>query len=120
MTEASLEPRGWGGNEGGNPTSPWVFWQIQDDPTESHVWMSMQVTFGADLVLLTGSSFRSSDCPFTRIYVGALDPATGQPKAGTRVVTVPLGTRTFTQVQLNAVGLTTVSDISTKQITADW
>lgn len=111
-------PRRWGGNEGQTPASPFTFWQINDET--GGIWMNMSVSFTAGLVLLSGTTFRADDCPFTKIYLGSLN-TDGTPKAGTRTVTVPLGTRTFTAVQLNAVGLTMLSDIlGAPQITADW
>jgi hypothetical protein len=106
------------GGKGGVPVSPWVFYS-DADPTTGVNWMVFQVTFGADNVLTGGSVFRGPACPFSKVYLGALTPA-GAPAAGTMVVPIPLGTRTFTAAQMNAFGLTTVADVlALPQITAD-
>ena len=103
------------------PTSPWTFWQMTDN-NGSLVWLSAAVGFtgqwGPTAPLTGGTTFRDPTSPFTRVIVGAINQDGSLP-AGTKVVTVPLGTKTWTAQQLAAVGLSTVGDISgAPQITA--
>lgn len=104
------------------PTSPWTFWEVRDSSTETVVWLSATVSFtgqwGPAAPLTGGTTFRDPASPYTKVIVGPINPDGSLP-AGTKVVTVPLGTKTWTQAQLAAVGLSTIGDISTApQITA--
>jgi hypothetical protein len=103
------------------PTSPWLAYAVtKDDQT---FWIYVQLTFtgtwAPSTVLTGGQVFRDTKSPWTRIVVGPLDPATGEPMPGSKVFNVPSGTTNFTQAQLNAQGFSTVGDVSgATQITA--
>jgi hypothetical protein len=113
------EPRGHA--VGGRPTapiSPWIFYN-DSDPATGIMWVYFQVTFGADNILTGGTTFRGANCPFSKVYLGALD-VNGAPTAGAFSVPIPLGTRTHSGTQMAAFGLSTVADVlALPQITAD-
>lgn len=103
------------------PTSPWMPYSVTKD--DGSFWIYVQVTFtgtwAPSTVLTGGTVFRDAASPWTRIVMGSLDPATGQPVAGAKVFVVPAGTTVFSKAQLNAQGFTTVADITgATQITA--
>jgi hypothetical protein len=104
------------------PTSPWTFWEVRDSDTETVMWLSASVSFtgqwGPTATLTGGTTFRDPASPYTRVIVGSINQDGSLP-AGTKVVTVPLGTKTWTAAQLAAVGLSTIGDIANApQITA--
>jgi hypothetical protein len=104
--------------KGDNPTSPWVFWQANDN---SGRLISATVTFSGvwtgTNALTGGSVFRDPQCTYTKVIIG-LGPD-GTPDTSTRVVNVPAGTTAVTSGQLGAVGLHTVADVlGAPQITA--
>jgi hypothetical protein len=86
------------------------------------LFLAFSVTFNgawAPSVALTGGqTFRDPASPYTRVAIGALNQD-GTIPAGTKVVTIPLGTTDFTATQLSHVGLDTIADVTTApQITA--
>lgn len=104
------------------PTSPWTFWDVKDNDTETVEWLSASVTFtgqwGPTAPLTGATTFRDPASPFTKVIIGSINQDGSLP-AGTKVVAVPLGTKTWTTQQLAAVGLSTIADISqASQITA--
>jgi hypothetical protein len=104
------------------PTSPWTFYEVKDSDTESVVWLSASVSFtgqwGPTAPLTGGTTFRDPASPYTKVIVGAINPDGSLP-VGTKTVTVPLGTKTWTAAQLAAVGLSTIGDVSAApQVTA--
>jgi hypothetical protein len=96
------------------PTSPWLAYAVTKD--DGSFWIYVQLTFSgvwAPATVLTGGTvFRDPKSPWTRIVVGSLDPATGEPVAGAKVFNVPPGTTNFSQAQLHAQGFDTVGDVS--------
>jgi hypothetical protein len=66
---------------------------------------------------LTGATvFRDAACVYTKIHVGK--GADGKPEHSTRTVSVPAGTTSVTAAQLSQVGLNSIDDFTTLQITA--
>lgn len=101
----------------GDPiTSPWLFY---DSPDYLGRHITMTVTFNGSQVLTGGTVVRDAGCLYTKILIGTLD-AQGLPTGTTKTIDVSNlnGSRSFTQAQLNAVGLTVVNDINGFQITA--
>lgn len=103
---------------GDNPTSPWTFWQAQDNNGNG---ISATVTFSGawtgSNALTGGTVFRDPACAYTKVIIGV--GADGTPNTSTRVVNVPAGTTPVTGGQLGAVGLHTVADVqNAPQITA--
>jgi hypothetical protein len=96
---------------GGLPSSPWAFYDSGGDYLGRSI--TGVVTFGADQVLTGATVTRDAGCQYTKIIVG--DPA-----APLRTINVAglEGSRSFTKAQLNAVGLTVLTDIYGLQITA--
>jgi len=104
------------------PTSPWLAYAVTNEQNGGF-WIYVSLTFvepWAPAAVLTGGEvFRDPASPWTRIVVGSLDPATGEPVPGALVFTVPSGTTTFNQAQLNGQGFHTIGDVSgATQITA--
>jgi hypothetical protein len=97
-----------------NPTSPWMFDQATDANGKV---ISGTVSFsgawtGANT--LTGGTFhRDAGCLYTKVIIGAIN-TDGTYPAGTKVIDLSgvTGDQVFTQAQLNAVGLTTIADIT--------
>lgn len=103
------------------PTSPWMAFAATKD--NGSFWIYVQVTFSgawAPATALTGGQvFRDPASPVTKIVVGSLNPATGQPVPGAKVFNVPAGTTNLTKAQLATNGFSTIGDISAAtQITA--
>jgi hypothetical protein len=104
------------------PTSPWTFYAVTGGQNYDQLWLAFSVTFtgswAPSVALTGGQTFRDPRSQYTRVAIGALN-VDGTIPAGTKVVTVPLGTTDFTANQLHSVGLDTIADITTApQITA--
>jgi hypothetical protein len=95
------------------PTSPWTYQAVD---YQNNV-ISISVAFDeSTLALQSATVFRDPDCRYTTIYIGV--GSDGSPNSTPHAIQVPAGTRTFTANQLSAVGLDTLSDITSLQITA--
>jgi len=96
---------------GGDPTSPWLFYDGADY-LDRHI--TGTVTFNASNVLTGATVTRQAGCLWTKILIG------NDPTNPDRTINVSnlVGTRTFTQAQLNAVNLFNLGDINGLQITA--
>lgn len=93
--------------------SPWI-WEVPD--AASNV-IRITVTFNnATRALISGTLFRDAACVYKKIYIG-LGPD-GTPNSSPRVFNVPAGTNTATAAQMSSVGLNTIEDILSHQITA--
>lgn len=104
------------------PTSPWTFFQVTDNDTGTVTWLSATVSFtgawGPTAPLTGATVFRDPASPYKRVIIGSINQDGSLP-AETKVVTVPLGTTTFTKAQVAAQGLNTIGDIqNAPQITA--
>lgn len=96
---------------GGPPSSPWAFYDSGGDYLGRSI--TGTVTFGADQVLTGATVTRDAGCVYTKILIG-------EPGGTIRTINVAnlTGSRSFTKAQLNAVGLTVLTDIYGFQITA--
>jgi hypothetical protein len=101
--------------------NPWI-WEAGDylyDPgvnPDDHV-IRITVTWDSSTRALTGATlFRAADCVYTHIYIGT--GPDGAPDSSSRQFTVPAGTVARSAAQLAAVGLSTIDDILSLQITA--
>lgn len=93
------------------PTSPWTFYKATDYQGKV---LSGTVTFDGSNNLTGGTVHRDAGCQYNKILLG--DPAN---PTQTFDLSGFSGDRTFTQAQLNSVGLFTVADIeNAPQITA--
>jgi hypothetical protein len=101
-------------SETGSPaTSPWV-WEASDYQGRA---IRITVTFDNTSRALSGATlFRASGCLFGHIYIGT--GPDGSPNTTTKSFVVPVGTRTATAAQMATVGLNTIEDILSYQITA--
>lgn len=97
--------------QGTGPVSPWEFYNSGGDYQGKAI--TGTVTFNGSNVLLGGTVIRDAGCVYTKILVG--DPE--NPSKTINVANLN-GSRSFSQAQLNAVGLVNVSDIIGFQITA--
>lgn len=98
----------------GTQQSPWV-WQCADY-TETNV-IRITVAFDNTIRVLSGATvFRDAACVYTRLYVG-VGPS-GTPNDTPMVFPVPAGTTQFTAAQMAAIGLRTIEDILSLQVTA--
>lgn len=98
----------------GSPaTSPWI-WQAGDYRGSV---IRITITFNnATRALTSGTLFRDSACLYRKIYIGL--GADGTPDTTPRTFNVPAGTSTVTGAQMASVGLNTIEDVLSFQITA--
>lgn len=99
----------------GNPTpqSPYVYRAIDANGKAITITIDYNNTTRA---LLDATVVRDAGCLYGTLYVGF--GGDGKVESSTKKISVPVGTRSFTAAQLNAVGLTTIEDITGLQITA--
>lgn len=98
------------------PTSPWTFYSTTD--ANGRV-ISATVTFDGTNTLTGGTFHRDAGCVYGHVIIGSIN-SDGSFPVGTKNINVSnlVGDQSFTQAQLNAAGLITVSDIqSAPQIT---
>lgn len=114
--------------KGDPPTSPWMFYDSGGDYQGRHITGTITfagtITTGTDPATWTntvtgGTVTRDPGCLYTKIIVGPLNPD-GSPAPTAKVIDASgfEGSHTFTQAQMNAVGLGTVANVAAKQITA--
>lgn len=102
------------------PTSPWTFYA--QTASDGSINIAFTVTFSGtwapSTALTGGQAVRGANSPYTRVAIGPLN-TDGTIPAGTKVITVPLGTTNFGTGQLHSAGLDTIADITAApQITA--
>lgn len=98
---------------GGTPVSPYTY-EAKD--YQDAVIRGVFNYDNATRELLSLQAHRDAGCLYTKIVVGF--GGDGSVETSTRKVTVPVGDTNITKAQLNSVGLTTIDDILSLQITA--
>jgi len=99
--------------QGGQAQTPYI-WEAADYQAKV---IRITVTFDNATRILSGASvFRDAACVYTKILVGK--GVDGQPDSTTKSFTVPAGTTSVTQAQMNSRGFTTIEDFLALQITA--
>lgn len=99
--------------KGGLPTSPYLFYSCGDYKGKM---ITMTVTFDGSNNLTGATIFRDPACLYQHILIGI--GADGSPDSSSMKFTVPGGTTTVSKAQLNSVGLVTLSDLLSLQVTA--
>jgi hypothetical protein len=103
------------GSSPGAPTSPYVI----DIPDNFDLHVTLTFTFNNSTQALTGASLTRDDgCQWNKIYVGLGGDGTPDTTPRTFDVSGLIGTRAVSTGQLAHIGLNTLADVLSFQVTA--
>jgi hypothetical protein len=100
---------------GGTPQSPFVY--EAHDNAGKVIRATIPYDNTTKAINGTAAVHRDVGCAYTHVIIGPINPDGSLP-AGTFIVPVPLGDSTYTVTQMAGIGLTSINQVFSTQITA--
>jgi hypothetical protein len=100
---------------GGTPHSPFVY--EARDSTGKVIRAIIPYDDTTKAINASATVHRDVGCAYTHVIIGEINPDGSLPP-GTFTVPVPLGDSTYTVAQMAAIGLTSITQVFSTQITA--